>query len=33
MGVDASNYQKSKWRIRDSNPPYPFTFFEWKDKK
>ena len=33
MGVDISDYQKSKWGVRDSKPPYPFNYFEWKDKK
>jgi hypothetical protein len=33
MGVDISDYQKSKWGVRDSKPPYPFNTFEWKDKK
>jgi hypothetical protein len=33
MGVDISDYQKYKWGIRDSNPPYPFNSFEWRDKK
>ncbi len=33
MGVDISDYQKSKWGVRDSKPPYPFNSFEWRDKK
>ncbi len=33
MGVDISDYQKSKWGVRDSKPPYPFNCFEWRDKK
>ena len=30
---DMSDYQKSKWGIRDMTPPYPFNGFEWRDKK
>ncbi len=33
MGTDISNYQKSKWGVRNSRPPYPFDSFEWRDKK
>ncbi len=33
MGTDISNYQKSKWGVRNSRPPYPFYCFEWRDKK
>ena len=33
MGVDASNYQKSKWGIREKEPPYPFNSFKWRDEK
>ena len=33
MGVDISDYQKSKWGVRDSKPHYPFNSFEWRDKK
>ena len=33
MGIDMSDYQKSKWGIRDMTPPYPFNGFEWRDKK
>jgi len=33
MGTDISNYQKSKWGVRDMTPPYPFNGFEWRDKK
>jgi len=33
IGVDISDYQKSKWGVRDKDPPYPFYCFEWRDKK
>jgi len=33
IGVDASNYQKSKWGIREKIPPFPFDSFKWRDEK
>lgn len=33
MFSDISRYEKSKMRIRDKNPPYPFESFTWRDEK
>ena len=33
MGVDVSNYQKTKWGIREKIPPFPFDSFKWRDEK
>ena len=33
MGVDVSNYQITKWGIREKIPPFPFDSFKWRDEK
>jgi hypothetical protein len=33
MFSDISRYEKSKMGIREKDPPYPFNYFVWRDKK